>query len=370
MNRRGFIQTSAAALGGVALAGSVQAAHATPSVRLHPAAPVRFPGGFWCGSKRVFLADCKSPSHWDGNTLYVFNSEAVVFRSSGPDLFHLSLPEFVRFDEGLTKLQIWIESTYRDDGTLYGWIHNEVPYECPLRKDAIEPGYPAKVRIGALRSKDNGLTWDFLGFIFEPAPATIRCDTGSSWYLGGEGDFDVILDSKKEYFYFYFANYTSIFAEQGLCVARMKYADRDNPRDEVSVWHNGEWNESALGGHATPVFPASVDLTRRDGQTFWGAAIHWNTYLERYVMVLNRIRDTRWTTEGIYISFNRDLADPRGWSVPQKIMDREEAAHTGSGNGWYGQVMGTGRGETDKLAGRLARFFVDGESKWEIEFER
>ena len=94
------------------------------------------------------------------------------------------------------------------------------------------------------------MTWNHLGFVFEPSPTTISCDTEDIWYAGGEGDFDVFLDSKKEYFYFFFTNYSSIPVEQGLCVGRMKYADRNDPRGKVSVWHEGEWNESALGGHA------------------------------------------------------------------------------------------------------------------------
>jgi hypothetical protein len=374
MTRRGFIQTSATTLGGLALARGLRASRAASSVRLRPAPSFKFPGGYNSNRRKAFLADCKSPSHWDGNTLYVFNSWEQPSRTSGPDLFHLSKAEPVRFDaEGFTKLWIWIESTYRDDdGTLYAWFHNEVPDECPPRKNDLA-GYPVVVRIGALRSKDNGSTWNHLGFIFEPSPAAIRCDTEDLWYAGGEGDFDIFLDSKKEFFYFYFTNYPSVFAEQGLCMARLRYADRDNPRGRASLWHKGRWNESALGGHATPIFPASIDLTRNDGQTFWGPAIHWNAYLDEYVMVLNRVKDTSWATEGIYICFNRDLADPTGWSMPQKIMDREQAIHADAwraGNGWYGQVMGTGQGETDKLAGRVARLFVDGQSRWEIEFER
>jgi hypothetical protein len=37
---------------------------------------------------------------------------------------------------------------------------------------------------------------------------------------------------------------------------------------------------------------------------------------------------------------------------------------------WYPQVMGVdkARRETDKLAGRAARLFVRGQSRWEIEF--
>jgi len=266
-----------------------------------------------------------------------------------------------------------MESTYRDDdGTLYGWFHNEVPNLCPPRTDDI-PGYPVVTRMGALKSKDNGAHWQDLGFIFEPSPQSIRCDTEDKWYAGGMGDFCVVADAKREYFYFFFTNYPPDFSEQGICIARMRYADRDNPRGKVWVWHQGHWNEPAVAGHATPIFPATVDITRKDGKTFWGPSIHWNTYLNQYVMVLNRIQDTTWSTEGLYITFSRDLGDADGWTKPRKIMDRDEAVHadpTKPGNGWYVQVMGTAKGETDKLAAQVARLFVDGRSRWEIVFSK
>lgn len=37
-------------------------------------------------------------------------------------------------------------------------------------------------------------------------------------------------------------------------------------------------------------------------------------------------------------------------------------------NGWYPQVIGTAKGETDKLAGRTARLFLGGLSNFEIVF--
>jgi hypothetical protein len=84
------------------------------------------------------------------------------------------------------------------------------------------------------------------------------------------------------------------------------------------------------------------------------------------VLLLNRAKDFRWSQEGIYISFNPDLADPTGWSQPKKILGDLNA------DGWYPQVVGldTTRRETDKLAGRTARLFVRGASQWEIEFQR
>lgn len=94
---------------------------------------------------------------------------------------------------------------------------------------------------------------------------------------------------------------------------------------------------------------------------FWGPSVHWNTYLQQYVMLLNRARGKGWIQEGIYVSFSADLADPRSWSQPLKVLD---------GGAWYPQVMGQDdelKG-TDKLAGRRARFFMKGVSEYEIEF--
>ena len=175
---------------------------------------------------------------WSGDTLYVFNSWERPWRSSGPDLFHLGPGSAVEYtNPELHKLWLWLESTHRDhDGTLYGWVHNEVPNQCPNRGEFI-PGYPVVARIGALRSRDDGTHWDNLGFVLESPPDSIRCDTESSWYATGVGDFYVISDLKKQYIYFFFTNLRPELPEQGLFIARMRYADRDNPRGKVWIWH-------------------------------------------------------------------------------------------------------------------------------------
>jgi hypothetical protein len=93
---------------------------------------------------------------------------------------------------------------------------------------------------------------------------------------------------------------------------------------------------------------------------FWGPSVHWNTYLEQYVMLLNRARDADWTQEGIYVSFASRLDDPSSWSAPVKILNTAA---------WYPQVMGIEDGSgTDKVAGRVARLFVGGTSDHVIQF--
>ena len=128
-----------------------------------------------------------------------------------------------------------------------------------------------------------------------------------------------------------------------------------------------------LGGRLTPVFPAARDWALYDPDAFWGPSIHRNTHLERYVVLLNRTKGRppggqAWFQEGIYVSFADDLSRPEGWTRPEKIH---------SGGGWYPLAVGieAGRRETDKLAGKVARFFLRGadnigESRWEIVFLR
>jgi hypothetical protein len=113
---------------------------------------------------------------------------------------------------------------------------------------------------------------------------------------------------------------------------------------------------------AVPIFPTTEPWNDDDTEVdaFWGPAVHWNVYLEQYVMLLNRAKDTNWKQEGIYVSFNRRLDNPAGWSVPAKILN---------GGRWYPQVMGLEAGAgTDKVAGRSARFFMGGTSEYMIQF--
>jgi hypothetical protein len=162
-------------------------------------------------------------------------------------------------------------------------------------------------------------------------------------------------------------------SEQGVSIARIRIADRDAPVGRVRTWREGEWREPGLGGHVTPIFPVERDWHSDAPDAFWGPAIHWNTHLQQYVMLLNRAFDPRWAQEGIYLSFNPNLADPAGWSKLRKLLDREEIiADPATPIGWYPQVVGidVSERETDKRAGRVARLFVHGHSRWEAVFLR
>src|SRR5207249_4674207 len=112
----------------------------SPSVRLRAATLVKFPA----------KVDCNSPAHWDGDRLYLFNSAPEPWRSSGNSVFDLGQAVLTRYQNKANGGR-WIEATYKDDdGTLYGWYHNEPHPVCPAREAFTAP------RIGAALSHDNG----------------------------------------------------------------------------------------------------------------------------------------------------------------------------------------------------------------------
>ncbi len=344
-----------------------QAPRGLPEVTVRPAPAFRFPG---VPSKENPQerghVDCNSPSHWDGGTLYMFFSMGHAWRSQGPDLFNLSVPSVrTSYDneEAWSHSQQgsrWAEATYKaPDGKLYMWYHNEPHPSCG------KPNLTAP-RIGTMVSEDNGLHFKDLGLILEAPADSLACDTPNKYFTGGNGDFCVNVDHQREYIYFFISTYNRDKAEQGVSVARMRFADRDRPIARVWKWYQGKWAEPGLGGHVSPIFPG--DWHRKDADAFWGPSVHWNHYLSIWVMLLNRALDSDWNPEGIYVSFNPDIGNPAGWSPARKILDKSALGH----KLWYPQVVGldASKHETDKLAGKVARLFFAGVSEWEIEFHR
>ena len=264
---------------------------------------------------------------------------------------------------------VWMEAIVRaDNGTWYGYYHNERP--------ADECADPSRVlpRIGAARSDDFGATWQDLGVILEAPANWYDCDTTNRYFIGGVGDFSVVLDPDQRYLYLFFSQYADREQTQGVAVARMPWAFRDRPRGRLAVWWRGSaWvppriTRSSEGTEYS--YPAGVPIyPARDGwhedqtvDAFWGPSVHWNTYLEQYVMLLNHASDPNFRQEGIYVAFSRSLEDPTSWSEPRRLL---------TGGEWYPQVVGIEPGTgTDKIADERARLFISGRSRHFIQFSR
>jgi hypothetical protein len=345
--------------------------HALPTPRLLAAPRLVMPGA----------VDSNIPMTWelvDGSwTLFAFASwGGIPAQLIGSGLNQMQRGDPVTFvphpGDG-----IWIESVIPDvDGTWYAYYHHEVPADVCGRPDRAVP------RLAAAKSVDRGLTWTDLGIILEAPRSSIACTSSNKFVLGGVGDVSALLDPGRQDLFLFFSQYSKDRMEQGVAVARLAWADRDAPQGRVAVWQNGAWLPPRAGLDAeseasanveaeTWEYPAGTPLAAvsrpwHDGDAaadaYWGPSIHWNTYLERYVMLLNRAKDESFNNEGIYVSFAATLNDPRAWSAPRKIMN---------GGGWYPQVAGLEpQSGTDKHAGRRARFFLTGRSEHYIEFQR
>ena len=264
---------------------------------------------------------------------------------------------------------VWMEAIVPDvDGTWYGYYHNEI------EADSVCPGSDKVIpRIGAARSRDRGRTWEQLGIILEAPASAFACDTNNEYFVNGTGDLSAVLDSDSRDVYFFFSQYERSTSQQGVAVARMAWADRDEPVGRLMLWRSRFWLPAAreirtdgeavwVYGVGVPIF-ATTDGWHDPGErtdAFWGPSVHWNTYLQMYVMLLSRASDTEYDQEGIYVSYSPSLDDPRLWSTPLKILD---------GGNWYPQVIGLEGGVgSDTVAGASARFFMAGTSQHVIQF--
>ena len=294
--------------------------------------------------------DSNSPGHWWNGNFVLFNAMGTPYRSQGADQFTLANTSNVAFNSG-QPFPLWIEATWvDDDGTLFAWYHHEPDNVCP-GSDLTAP------KIGAMVSYDNGLSFQDLGFVLESGDP-IDCSAQNGYFAGGNGDFTVLVDANRQYFYFLYSNYGGGTAREGIAVARMAFGDRMNPVGAVWKYFNGGYTERGIGGHVTPAIPVKVDWSSPSTDAFWGPSVHWNSALNQYVMLLNHsCCSQNFPQEGIYVSVNPDISDPTGWSQPAKMLDQHQ---------WYPQVIGEGPGETDKVAGLYSRLYVDGMSFFEM----
>jgi hypothetical protein len=304
------------------------------------------------------IIDGNSPAIWVDGEYRLFHSTGMPVISRGSNQFSWNTTEEVTFQHEEHR-PVWFEAAWQDDdGTVFLWYHNEEGGRCgdnPLQVP----------RIGAAISYDGGLTVHDLGIVLESGEAP-NCEARNGFFAGGHGDFTVIPDRERNYFYFFFTNYGGPVEEQGVVVARMAFESRTQPAGAVFKYYGGEWAEPGIGGHMTPIFPAARAWEREDTDSLWGPAIHWNTHLEKYVLLMNRACCMEgWPQAGIHYSFNDDLSRPEGWRPAKRILSRSDL---GFSPGWYPQVLGIEPGETDRVAGQIARLYVHGTSLWEVVF--
>lgn len=334
----------------------------TPTARFTPASTFAVPG-------RV---DSGVPLLWtriDGvQTLVAFTSwGGIPQRLAGPDLEHLQPAGEVSLSPHPGN-GIWFESVIANeaDDTWYAFYHHEIPADLCGRHDR------SLTSIGAARSTDRGLNWDNLGIVVDVPAGSAACSSTNRFVLGGVGDVSAMVDREWKDIYLYFGMYSRDPRSQGVGVARLAWADRDAPRGQAAIWNDRAWlhpvQDEATGEWQFPAGTPLVAVSKpwHDGNNtvdaFWGPSIHWNTYLGRYVMLLNRSKDEQYNNDGIYVSYAPTLDNPTAWTAPRKILNS---------GGWYPLIAGSEPGSgTDKQMGQRARFFLTGRSTSILEFRR
>jgi hypothetical protein len=345
-------------------AASGQVPSRVPTARLVPAPHFEFPGRVDSNTPVLWAL---AAGAWEMSAVTSWGGIPAL--SAGPELAALSsaTPVHVNHHPGHGT---WFEAIVEDEaGTWYGYYHRELPADVCGRPDMEMP------EIGAVRSFDRGRTWDHLGTVLTAPRATVACATTNRYLVGGVGDLSAVLDHQSRDLYIFFTQYPRDTAAQGVAMARMAWGDRDEPAGKIAVWNDGAWLpgravslEDGTDAWEYAVGTPLVAATRswHDGgpaaDAYWGPSVHWNTYLEQWVMLVNRTRNERFDLDGHYVAFAPNLADPASWSAPVKLLN---------GGGWYSLVVGLEPREgTDKRAGRRARYFVTGRSDYHVEFSR
>jgi hypothetical protein len=300
-------------------------------------------------------ADSNSPGFWQSGQFRLLNSTVKgPILGSGPSQFALGSPQKVLMNP-IYPWAYWMESVWQDpDGLIYGWYHQEFG-PCPAGNDLAVP------RIGAAISYDGGDTFLDMGSIITSGELA-DCNSQNGFTAGGVGDFSVILDQQQKYFYFLYSSYSGRLENEGICIARMPYASRMFPNGAVQKYYRGAWTEPGMQGRDSAIFPATVSWQLPNTNSYWGPSVHWNTYLQKYVVLLNHsCCSPRYPQDGIFIAYSGDLANPKGWSAPVRLI---------SDPGWYPEVIGLDTNGSDRLAGQTARFYIAGESHWQIVFNQ
>ena len=340
-----------------AMTGEAEAAVATVAngevcVRFRPASPLTLHG------RTCWRTDGNSPVRIGRDAAVAFFSRYepighTLRRVGRTDLAFDVPPVPVRFlDDPGPGIGKWIEAIWQEPGgPLHGWFHAETPVGGSERLFAPH--------MGRVVSGDGGLTWRHQGDLLRLPPERVDRTWRNGFFAGGYGDLCALADREDRWLYVFFSSYHPNEPAQGVAVLRLPIADLAAP---PMLWTGQGWSTD-VSRSPRPIWPMRRGWRHADPDGFWGPAVHYNRALGAFVMLLNRTAGGAGdlVQEGIYASFNRDLADPEAWSSPLRIVH---------GGAWYPQAVGLEQGQGDTEMGTVGRFFMAGFSAWTIEFSR
>jgi hypothetical protein len=370
------------------------------------------------------FVDCNMATAWIGDTLRIFpgkygedplwgNAKHLkysdglnsidVFSNKKREFHDPILPLNVKPEEEGLHGAIWFETMYQDPKdttgkTLFGVYHNEnYPETFPYRPKTGK-GYknsklwprgltgkdsPAGVpRIGIMKSKDGGKSWENKGIFIEDLNErmTLKPHSISQAFAGGVGDPSAVANG--DYLYLFYSEYgypgtyqASTFdpfkEKSGQCisVARIALKDLEQPQGKAKRWDGTGFN-APFDGIGSPI--KSLQIAKRDGGGpvtspkagfYWGPSVSWNEYLNCWVMLMAKSESISWRGSRVFISFNPnknlDLGNnSQAWTKPRILF--EKPAHTL----WYPSLQPLDDQESIQKKyssvrlGKRARFFV------------
>lgn len=311
-------------------------------------------------SKMTFPADTdsNSPAFWKNGKFHIIVSNERPRRAVGPSLEELGTPQVGSFlnASGLR----WIEGVFHRQHVTYGIYHLETTHtECEGRP------YYRVPEIGLAKSYDDGLHWIDLGIVLSESIPDLSCEaTINRFFPGSVGDPSWYVDVKRGYAYILFSAYSQDIEQQGVQIARIAISDFESPVGKVWRWTGNMWDAPGLNGAGQPVLKPENSWHSHRADGFWGPSVHYNTYLEAFVILMSRTLNHDFDQDGNYVAYATDIGNPLTWTTPRKFLSGEESS-------WYPQVIGAKemRG-TDSLAGQTSRLFLHGQSEWLLHFEK
>lgn len=219
--------------------------------------------------------------------------------------------EMERWDNGGS----WLMSVFRQEGdNLLGFYHAEDHWVVATNPQGI-----AWKSIARTTSGDNGVSWSEGELII--TSATTKPET-PTW--GGAGDNCVIWDHNNNRWLCYYQEHWLMMA--------VSYDVEGKPGTWFK-YYNGAFNQPGLGGESSPI-PGLISIPGGN------PSVHYNSYLERFVMVWHS-----WVSTSIYISTSIDGVV---WEQPRLLE-----ANSGSRRAWYPTIIG----QSDTEAGKIARLY-------------
>ena len=333
------------------------------------------------------FVDCNMAEAWIGDTFRIFpgkygedplwgdardlkfangRNADEAFSSKKEDFTEPRMPKNVPIGTPGLHGAAWFETVYQDakdpsGRTLYAVYHNEnypqtLPYDSSTGEGYINyrwprgltgPASPAAVcRIGIMKSRDGGRSWDNRGLFLEDLQPRmiLKPFNTSNTFAGGVGDPSAVASG--DYLYLFYGEYgypgaydstaydpTKEWSGQCISAARIKLSDLDNPVGKAKRW-DGQAFTRPYNGIGAPV--ASLQIPRDagggpasspKGQFHWGPSVSWNTYLNCWVMLMGKVEGPSWEGDELYISFNTNPDLGKGdnsqkWSKPKLLLKR------------------------------------------------